>query len=250
MAVTFSFTCLFLSLRNLFLDVVCDPFRKEDILGRTKNPSGMVGRRTSQRPVGGTGKGVGVPGSFLPMLAFASLCRRNGFQHRWVKDFAKDVGRGLLGRRLAFPEPMGCCALAFMILFLRKYGPHGELFFFLTKKDPFALTEAVQFKPFILAETLKACALTGLHLMTGEGEAGPSGCQSPDLGDTWRGRLPKNARIGTATANRGAKVKAFLRPIFRGHHVESLALHVIGLNGSGEKVSLFSRGLGTCEGGI
>ena len=31
----------------------------------------------------------------------------------------------------------------------RKYGPHGELFFFLIKKEPFALTEAVVFKPFV-----------------------------------------------------------------------------------------------------
>ena len=42
-----------------------------------------------------------------------------------------------------------------------KYGPHGELFFFLIKKEPFALTRAVEFKPFVLAETLGACALIG-----------------------------------------------------------------------------------------
>ena len=46
-----------------------------------------------------------------------------------------------------------------------KYGPHGEPFFFLIKKEPFALTKAVQFKPFVPAETLKASALIGLHLM-------------------------------------------------------------------------------------
>ena len=43
-------------------------------------------------------------------------------------------------------------------------------------------------------------------------------------------RLPKKAWTGTATANRGPKVNAFLRPIFREHKVESLALHVIGQN--------------------
>ena len=30
-----------------------------------------------------------------------------------------------------------------------KYGTHGELFFFLIKKEPFALTKAVEFKPFV-----------------------------------------------------------------------------------------------------
>ena len=53
----------------------------------------------------------------------------------------------------------------------RKCGPHGELFFFLNKKECFALTEAVQFQPFFPAETLKACALIGLHLMAAEGES-------------------------------------------------------------------------------
>ena len=42
--------------------------------------------------------------------------------------FAKDVGRALLGRRLALPGPMGCCAFAHIIQLLEcpgKYGPHS-----------------------------------------------------------------------------------------------------------------------------
>ena len=62
-----------------------------------------------------------------------------------------------------------------------RYGPHSELFFFLIKKEP-------QFKPSVLAETLKACALIGLHLLAAEG--------------------------GSGSANRGPRVKAFLRPTF------------------------------------
>ena len=53
-----------------------------------------------------------------------------------------------------------------------KYGPHGELFLFLIKKEPVALTMAVPFKPFVSAETLKARAQIGLHLLAAEGEAG------------------------------------------------------------------------------
>ena len=32
---------------------------------------------------------------------------------------------------------------------LGKYGPHSELFFFLIRKEPVALTQAVPFKPFV-----------------------------------------------------------------------------------------------------
>ena len=41
-----------------------------------------------------------------------SLCLRNGVQRRWFEKFAKDVGRALLGRGLAFSRPMGCCGVA------------------------------------------------------------------------------------------------------------------------------------------
>ena len=58
--------------------------------------------------------------------------------------------------------------------------------------------------------------------------------------DTCGDTVSQKARIGTATANRGPKLKAFLRPIFASTKlVESLALHVLGLNWTGEKISLF-----------
>ena len=56
-----------------------------------------------------------------------------------------------------------------------KHGPHSELFIFLIKKEPVAHTKAVPFKSVVPAETLKACALICLHLLTAEGEAGSSG---------------------------------------------------------------------------
>ena len=69
-----------------------------------------------------------------------AFCRRNGFQHRWCKGFAKDV---------ALPEPVGCCASAHIIKLLERpeevraarralFLPHQE--------GSFALTELVQFK--------------------------------------------------------------------------------------------------------
>ena len=82
---------------------------------------------------------------------------------------------------------------------LGKYGPYGELFFFL-RRSPLLLQSVEFFKPCVLAETLRACALIGLHLMTVEGASGSSGCQSPDFGDMWRYGGPKsrehNGRIG------------------------------------------------------
>ena len=39
-----------------------------------------------------------------------------------------------------------------------KYGPHGELFFFLLKKEPMVLSELVEFGPCFSAETVKSCA--------------------------------------------------------------------------------------------
>ena len=41
----------------------------------------------------------------------------------------------------------------------------SQLSFFLIKKEPFVLAEAVEFRPFVSPETLNARALIGLHLM-------------------------------------------------------------------------------------
>ena len=65
-------------------------------------------------------------------------------------------------------------------------GHTASLFFFLISKEPVALTKAVPSNPFVSTETLKACALIGLHFLAEEGEAGSSGSQSNDLGDMQR----------------------------------------------------------------
>ena len=72
-----------------------------------------------------------------------------------------------------------------------KYGPHGDLFFFLTQKEPVVASNEVLPNPFVSAETFEACALVGPHSLAAEGEEGSSGSQSPDLGDAWRYRCPK-----------------------------------------------------------
>ena len=102
---------------------------------------------------------------------------------------------------------------------LGKHGPHSELFFYLIRKEPVALTKAVPFQPFfVYAETLKACALIGLHLLATEDEAGSSGSLSPDFGDTWR----HGHRESPWTESEGTSSSVQYE-----HNVESLAPNVV-----------------------
>ena len=65
-----------------------------------------------------------------------------------------------------------------------KYGPHGELFFFLIQKEPATEQVGETFSPFFKADIrapLK-CALIALHLIAEEGRGGEDGCPDPGLG--------------------------------------------------------------------
>ena len=73
-----------------------------------------------------------------------------------------------------------------------KYGPHGELFFFLIQQEPAMVSGGKNFNPFFNADirtslfsagVLKKCALIALHLIAEEGRDA-EGCQTPDFGDT------------------------------------------------------------------
>ena len=72
-----------------------------------------------------------------------------------------------------------------------KYGPYGKRFFFLIKKELFALTNAVEFRPRGTAETLMACALIDVRITAAEATRSFSGI-SLDLGDMWRCGCPKS----------------------------------------------------------
>ena len=73
----------------------------------------------------------------------------------------------------------------------KKYGPHGELFIFL-KKEPLVLSELIEFGPCISAETVKACALIGPHMMAEENALRSDSDSSPDLGnvEVWPPKKP------------------------------------------------------------
>ena len=89
-----------------------------------------------------------------------------------------------------------------------KCGPHGELFFFLIKKEQVVTSNEVLPNPIVSADMLTACALIGLHLMAAEDEPGSSGCLL-----TWETRgdaVVLKALTGTATLSHGLKAKALL----------------------------------------
>ena len=65
-----------------------------------------------------------------------------------------------------------------------KYGPHGELFFFLIQWEPATVPDGETFSPFISsvirspsfsADVLKKCALIAQHLIAEEGRDGEDG---------------------------------------------------------------------------
>ena len=100
-----------------------DPARKEDILGRTKTRLHLWEEHLKD-PLVALDKALKCLENpyqgwhLVSQCVVASLCRRNGLQHRRRKDFAKDVGWALLGRRLALPGSMGFGAFTHIIQLL------------------------------------------------------------------------------------------------------------------------------------
>ena len=51
------------------------------------------------------------------------------------------------------------CTASTLWIVPKKYGPHGELFFFLLTKEPMVVSESVEFGPCVSAETVKNVCL-------------------------------------------------------------------------------------------
>ena len=78
-----------------------------------------------------------------------------------ARFFAKDVGR-------CFLEGVWPCVDSWDVVRFRtsssywnvpgKYGPHSELFFFLNRKEPVALAQAMQFEPCLCGNAQGVCA--------------------------------------------------------------------------------------------
>ena len=112
----------------------------------------------------------------------------------------------------------------------KKYGPHGELFCFLLKKEPMVLSELVEFGPCISAETVKACALIGLRTMAEENALRSNSDSSLDLGMAAQTALCAAEWAGSEDASSLEYYE---------HNVGNLAIEVVGQNWSSEVISLF-----------
>ena len=108
---------------------------------------------------------------------------------------------------------------------------------------------AKTFSPFVAADictlfpadVLKKCALVGMHL----GRGGKSGFHTPDLGDMWRYSCPKSS-IWESEDEAWSGDESVSSSVSRENNGCNGALHVIGLYGRGDKVSL-PGGLGACS---
>ena len=78
-----------------------------------------------------------------------------------------------------------------------RYGPYGELFFFFFKKEPRVLSELGRFGPSISAETVKVCALFGLHMMAEENAWRSDSGSSVSSGGSCEGNVGNDARLGS-----------------------------------------------------
>ena len=157
----------------------------------------------------------------------------NGLRLGELRHFAKDVGKTVLARCLASFGRAGQRASAHSVQPLERsrevWAAWRGLFL------PHTESAGVLPNPYVFAETLKACALIGLHLLAAEGEEGSSGGQSLDLGDMWRHGCPVSLELfsscSTSVTSCGGEEYE--------HNNECRAIQVVGQDWSSEVVALF-----------
>ena len=113
--------------------------------------------------------------------------------------------------------------------------------FFLIQNEPVVGSNEVLPTPYVSAETLEACALTGLQHLTAEGEVASSGSQHPDLGGMWRQGCPMSPEWISSCSTRVTSCGGEEYE----HNNECQAIQVVGQDWSSEVVALF---LGDWEG--
>ena len=101
-----------------------------------------------------------------------------------------------------------------------RYGPYGELSFFLLWKEPMVLSELVRFGPSIRVEATKECALVGLHMMAKE--------------NSWRSESGSSVSSSRSCES----------------NVGNDALCVRGLHGSGDTIALFLQNWEVAKGSL
>ena len=156
-----------------------DPEREDNIMGRSKTRTISTLGRASQRSDWGTG-------SSSEMLKIRG--RRS-----WPEHFVEGA---FCNGRCWLPHSIHGMERA------RRYGPHGELFFFLIQKEPATVPGSETFSLFFNADirtlrfsanVLKKCALIALHLIAEEGRGGEDGGHAPGLVNKWKMGCPKSS---------------------------------------------------------
>ena len=186
------------------------------------------------KSIGMLGKSLCSAGSVVAIVMACSICRHN--------DFAKRCGRGPTGKAsgLAWIHGTWCVYGHHPAVGMSRgnMGPPTQRAFSSSSSggSQWLSRRQCPSSPVVTAETPQACALTGLPPLAAEGEAGSSGSQSPDLGDTWKYGCPKcpdwDSDVEAWTESEGTSSQCQ-------HNVENLALNVMGQDQSGEKMSLF-----------
>ena len=132
---------------------------------------------------------------------------------------------------------------------LRKYGPHGELFFFLLQKEQAIAPSNETFSPVInpgirfscfSADVREKCALIALQVMS-EAAMGGDGLQVPELGEEWKVGC-QNSPMWESKGEAWSEDESVSSSGSREGIVRNDALHVVGLHGSGDKISLYLQG--------
>ena len=119
-----------------------------------------------------------------------------------------------------------------------KYGPHGEFFFFLLKKEPMVLSELVECGPCFSAEKVIACSLNGLHMMAEENALRSDRDSSPDLGEMWEYGCPKSP-VWSGDGFEGKRSGDTSSEEYYEHKFDNLAVGVVRQNWSSQVISLF-----------
>ena len=154
--------------------------RNDNIFGEETDKTGVVGS-APQRHNHSRGQSSEVPRRSISGLTscskFLRKVTRTAMACSWVSS-------GILKKKWERPfsegvwpylDPWGSVRLRTASThrnFPGKFGPHSELIFFLIKKEQVVASNELLPNPFVSAEMLKACALTGLHLLAAEGEDG------------------------------------------------------------------------------
>ena len=129
-----------------------------------------------------------------------------------------------------------------------KYGPHGELFLFLIQKEPATVPGSETFSPFLSADIstpvfsadVQKCALIARHFIAEEGRSGEDGCHAPDSGDERKLGCSKSP-MWESEGEGWYEDESVSSSVSRENSVCHEALHVIGLYGAGDKISLFLK---------